>query len=181
MPPDNFQVGLERRGRVSWRPFPCPSCGEGRSPGDFLRASFVASEAHFGSKLDQQIKVETRLLGEWVGSCPHTEIQHLDPPLLAEGSEHSVYLRAEIGQVYKVTLPGIFGYWYYLENGVIHQGTATPFEYLVRLEIWEHLFGREGAAPVPNWLDLNWSDRHSPEIYRVPSCFSNASRRWSRR
>ena len=140
MPPDNYQAKQECRERVSWRPFPCASCGGGRSPGDFLRASIDTGQPGVGLQLDQQIKLEASLLVGWAASCPHVEIQHLDPPLLAEGSEHAVYLHPEIGEVYKVTLPNIFGDWYYPENGVIYQERATPFDYLIRLEIWEYLF-----------------------------------------
>ena len=53
-----------------------------------------------------------------------------------------------------MTLPDVFGDWYYLDNGVIYQERATPLGYLVRLELWADLFGSaetspEGAAPIP--------------------------------
>ncbi|MCE0521861.1 MAG: hypothetical protein LV480_03000 [Methylacidiphilales bacterium] len=154
MPSDNRQTKLERRERLPWRAFPCSECSGGRSPCDFLRESLDSGKVGFGTQLDQQIEIEARLLVEWAKSCPHAATGFLDPPLLAEGSEHAVYLQAEIGEVYKITLPGIFGDWYFLENGFVRQTKCTPTLYLFRLELWADLFGStqtepEGAAPIP--------------------------------
>ena len=48
--------------------------------------------------------------------------------------------------VIKLTLPGTFGEFYYLENSRVHQAKCTPHGYLVRMKLTEEHFG---LAPVP--------------------------------
>ena len=57
-----------------------------------------------------------------------------------EGSEHRVYLDAENGRVFKATKPGLFGESYFLKEGKIAQKNCSPFDYIVRLRLWWHVF-----------------------------------------
>ncbi len=43
--------------------------------------------------------------------------------------------------VVKRTLPGLYGDIYFLEGGLVCQKPSTPHEYLVRLRLWEKIFG----------------------------------------
>lgn len=79
-------------------------------------------------------------------SCPHSQWQEFTLAKLTEGSEHEVYLEEAAGAVYKLTRPGTFGDWYYLQNGRVHQHKCMLAQYLVRLYVWEELFG---GAPRP--------------------------------
>ena len=78
--------------------------------------------------------------------CPHTEEVKTSFRQFAEGSEHCVYLDDLNGLVFKTTKPGLFGENYYLSNGRIAQRNCSPFDYLVRLRLWQHLFD---SAPKP--------------------------------
>jgi len=74
-------------------------------------------------------------------SCPHTRVKTENLPLLAEGSEHSVYFNAAKVEVLKVTKSGIYGDYYELIDGRIHQFQCTPVEYLIRMLLLKKHFG----------------------------------------
>ncbi len=48
--------------------------------------------------------------------------------------------------MFKATKLGLYGDNYYLKEGRIAQKNCSPFEYLVRLRLWQHLFD---SAPRP--------------------------------
>jgi hypothetical protein len=64
---------------------------------------------------------------------------------MAEGSEHTVFLETPTS-VLKLTRPGTYGESYYLENGMVFQQSCWPLEYLIRMQLWEKVFGN---APEP--------------------------------
>jgi hypothetical protein len=78
--------------------------------------------------------------------CPGTEWREVSFPRIAEGSEHIVFLEANLGRVWKLTRPKIFGESYYLVEGIVHQKNSSPLEYLVRLKLWTRLFGTGPGA-----------------------------------
>jgi hypothetical protein len=84
-------------------------------------------------------------LREWIEFCTHNHEFKYDFPLIAEGSEHRVYLDAENARVVKATRPGLFGEWYYIRDDKVHQSNCRPLEYLARLLFWKQLFG---SAPI---------------------------------
>jgi hypothetical protein len=70
----------------------------------------------------------------------------MELPKFAEGSEHAVYLETSTS-VLKLTRPGTYGESYYLaENGMVFQQSCWPLEYLIRIRLWDHIFGN---APRP--------------------------------
>ncbi len=82
-----------------------------------------------------------RLVAGMVRDCPHNNKSFRVAPL-TQGSEHQVDLELEFGEcVVKTTLPGIYGDIYYLHDGLVFQRSCTPYEYLVRLRLWDKLFG----------------------------------------
>lgn len=78
--------------------------------------------------------------------CNHTSWEKASLPLLAKGSEHSVYLDDVHANVFKVTLPDTFGEYYYLVAGLVNQEKCTPIEYLIRLHFWRKIFGNSPLA-----------------------------------
>ena len=66
-------------------------------------------------------------------------------PRVSEGSEHRVYFDEEKGLVFKATKPGLFGESYFIADGKITQKNCSPFDYIVRLRLWKHVFD---SAPV---------------------------------
>lgn len=66
-------------------------------------------------------------------------------PLLDEGSEHTVLVSSESANVFKVLLPQCFGEFYFVDNGKMNQRKCSPLEYLVRMSIWDQLFGNAPA------------------------------------
>lgn len=48
--------------------------------------------------------------------------------------------------VFKATKPGLFGENYFMREGRIAQRNCSPFDYLMRLRLWQHLFE---SAPGP--------------------------------
>ncbi len=66
-------------------------------------------------------------------------------PKLAEGSEHEVYLRESDAVVLKLTRYQTYGESYFLVAGLVHQQKCTLAQYLVRLHLWDKLFG---SAPI---------------------------------
>ena len=84
------------------------------------------------------------LLG-WTASCFHSSKVVTNLPRLDEGSEHTVYLENSTS-VIKLTRQGTYGESYYLaKNGMVHQQSCWPLEYLIRLRLWANVFGN---APV---------------------------------
>jgi hypothetical protein len=55
-------------------------------------------------------------------------------------------LEPNLGRVWKLTRPTIFGESYYLVEGIVHQKNSSPWEYLVRLKLWTRLFGTGPVA-----------------------------------
>jgi hypothetical protein len=80
-----------------------------------------------------------------VNGCPHNRETKYDFPLIAEGSEHRVYLDAVNARVVKATRPGVFGESYYIREDKVYQSNCRPLEYLARLLFWKQLFG---SAPL---------------------------------
>jgi hypothetical protein len=67
-------------------------------------------------------------------------------PKLAEGSEHAVYLETST-TVLKLTKLGTYGESYYLAaSGMVFQQSCWPLDYLIRMQLWESVFGN---APEP--------------------------------
>jgi hypothetical protein len=85
-------------------------------------------------------------LREWVEVCSHNNAIKYDFPLIAEGSEHRVYLDADNARVLKATKPGVFGERYYIREDKVHQANCRPLEYLARLLFWKQLFGSAPTA-----------------------------------
>ena len=65
----------------------------------------------------------------------------MELPKLAEGSEHLVLFDEARANVLKVTRPLTFGESYFLKGGKVHQQNCSPVEYLLRLRLWQKLFG----------------------------------------
>ncbi len=78
---------------------------------------------------------------EWAFDCNHTETVEENLPFLEEGSEHLVYLDSAHGDVLKITRVGIFGTFYELIDGRIHEFKSTPADYLIRLRLLQMQFG----------------------------------------
>jgi hypothetical protein len=72
--------------------------------------------------------------------CPHNH-KEFTVVALTEGSEHRVYLEQQLACVVKCTLPGLFGDKYFIQEERVWQQACTPYEYLVRLRLWEKTFG----------------------------------------
>lgn len=143
--PDGFKKLELVRGRA----WPCPECGKGTSYFDHLVGSHGANGTIPDSDPDKAVEqisaLESAWLRKWCESCPHRPNYSSMLPRLAEGSEHIVYFVEGNGEledhVVKLTKLGIFGDYYFLENGRIHQRCATPGEYLMRLILIRHHFG----------------------------------------
>jgi hypothetical protein len=131
-----------------WRAWPCRSCGGGVAASDFLRRGKETGRSFQDAYLDpeQIARGEADLLLGWISSCEHTEWREFHGPKIDEGSEHLVFLESATGLVWKLTRPGVYGDSYYLVNGLVNQRNCSPLEYLIRLELWEKLFG---VAPKP--------------------------------
>lgn len=52
-----------------------------------------------------------------------------------------VYFSEGDSTVTKITLPQIYGDYYYLKEGRIYQEQSLPVAYLARLHLWKKLFG----------------------------------------
>jgi len=77
-----------------------------------------------------------------VRKCPHSRASFVDVPKLDEGSEHIVYLEEDRVGVLKQTRLGTYGEHYYLSaDGRVFQQNSTPLDYLIRMRLWEDLFG----------------------------------------
>jgi hypothetical protein len=88
-----------------WRPWPCEACRGDLSPTDFLIGRYPPSPEISAASKNELIEaysaLEAKWLCEWVLNCPHNELLREKLPLLAEGSEHSVYFDASQGEVLK--------------------------------------------------------------------------------
>ena len=84
---------------------------------------------------------ERQWLPEWAASCPHHPEFSPELAKLSEGSEHLVYLSETGENVVKVTKPGIFGDYYFLSDGRVHQRCCTPGDYLLRMGLLKEHFG----------------------------------------
>jgi hypothetical protein len=78
---------------------------------------------------------------EWAFHCDHNEPAEQYFPLLSEGSEHLDYFDGATGDVLKITRVGLFGAYYELIDGRIHEFKCTPAEYLIRMRLLEMQFG----------------------------------------
>ena len=75
-----------------------------------------------------------------MASCPHSPEFDVSLPKIEEGSEHAVFFNETEALVYKLTLPDVFGDWYYLRDGKMTQEKSTPIDYLFRMRLWDKLF-----------------------------------------
>lgn len=141
---------------VRWRPWPCSPCSKGATPLDFLRRCQEASgrfpKGGWNKVVGLLQKREAKWLSDWVEKCSHSDETSILLPELARGSEHAVYLDERSGTVTKVTLPGCFGDFNYLQGCRPCQAESTPLLYLNRLSIWRNIFGN---APTPIGITLD--------------------------
>lgn len=126
--------------RLRWREWPCPACSGGLTPFGYIVGRIGSSSKLRSSSIEEQITLYSDWLQEWVRACPHSVPKDITLPKIAEGSEHAVYFCEKESAVYKLTLPGIFGDTYRLQNDVVYQDKSDPLLYLVRLRLWEKLF-----------------------------------------
>jgi hypothetical protein len=79
--------------------------------------------------------------------CPHSFGNVFELPRLDEGSEHLVCFDYLPGSVLKQTRPATYGEFYYLnDQGLVCQENSWPLEYLIRLRLWEKVFGNAPHA-----------------------------------
>ena len=126
--------------RLFWREWPCPACSRGVTPFGHLVERIGANPQLRPSVIEEKIVLYSRWLVDWTKSCTHAKAVTVDLPKATEGSEHAVFFNESESSVYKLTLPGIFGDTYRIENGNTHQERSDPLLYLVRLRIWDKLF-----------------------------------------
>ena len=132
-----------------WRAWPCAECSKGVNPiGHLVGSAESNSELLSGLREEVAARQAASLLS-WVEECSHTTWEPFVFPKIAQGSEHAVFLEEGSTDVFKVTLEGTYGDFYYLENGRVYQEKSTPLEYLVRLHLWKKLFG---VAPYPRGI-----------------------------
>jgi len=139
--PDQMPCPSPSGERLFWRPWPCAECGQGISPIGFLFGCTPTSSTVNTLSPEEIGRHESSLLLGWAQSCIHSDWKELAFRFLVSGSEHAVYLDKENATVYKVTLPGTFGEYYFLQDGKMAQEKSTPVEYLIRLHIWSKTFG----------------------------------------
>jgi hypothetical protein len=140
--------------RLRWREWPCPACSRGITPFGYLVGRISAGPKLQSSSVEEQIKLYSDWLKDWVRTCPHSAPKDVTLPKITEGSEHAVFFCEQESSVYKLTLPGIFGDTYRLQNGVVHQDKSDPLLYLVRLRLWDKLF-----RSAPESLGITEPDR----------------------
>lgn len=131
---------------LCWRPWPCESCGGGESAISFLVGCLGAGSAIQDGIPEEVAASQKAALIEWVAKCPHTSEAIVALPRLDEGSEHTVFVDAPAGRVFKVTRPMTFGESYYVKADVVFQRNCSPLDYLLRLQHWDFLFS---SAPTP--------------------------------
>ncbi len=140
----------ETREIIRWRPWPCGDCGGGAEAAGYLLERHATGGEVPDCGPDEFVAIlaarEKAWLVAWIESCHHTSQAESAVNPLTAGSEHSVYLAPETGDVLKVTLPGVFGDFYFLRNGLVHQRCCTPVEYLMRLDAIERTFGFSATA-----------------------------------
>ncbi len=135
--------------RLRWREWPCPACSRGLTPFGYLVGRIDSGPKLRSGSIEEQIKVYSGWLKEWVEGCPHTVQIDRTLPKITEGSEHAVFFSEEEGVVYKLTLPDIYGDTYRIEQGAVFQDKSDPLEYLIRLRLWNKLF-----RPGPDCLGI---------------------------
>jgi len=132
----------ENRERLCWRAWPCHECGKGLSPVSHLIGCIDSDKSVRTDSFEVRCKKQVGWLQRWVGECPHIGEHVLSLTKVGEGSEHRVYADDARAKVYKATLRNVYGDWYFLdENNLVHQASCTPIDYLIRLHIWDKLFG----------------------------------------
>lgn len=135
---------------ICWRPWPCASCCGSPNPIDYLIGSYRPSEKIPDGDRNQVIEWlqnrESKALLEWVAGCSHSSWKALNLPKIGEGSEHLVFLDQPSGDVVKVTREGLYGDYYEIVDGRIHQFNCTPLEYFFRSAWWNALIS---LAPMP--------------------------------
>lgn len=131
----------ERGEGIHWRPWPCRHCDAGLSPIGFIVRSSEAGSAIREDEPERLAASQIALLQSWVSKCCHLPEQQLSLPKIAEGSEHEVFLRADVAQVFKLTRPHTFGESYFLKENIVHQRNCSPLDYLIRLRLWKKVFG----------------------------------------
>lgn len=140
---ESLHAASQNSGAFRWRRWPCPSCGGGCSPVDYLgrgiEAGGVLSDIAWHP--EEVIASQVRSLSDWILSCPHTEEESFPHSYIAAGSEHLVFVEEPSAAVWKLTRTNVFGELYYLEDGRVSQRNCSPVEYLARLEQWEVVFG----------------------------------------
>ena len=123
-----------------WRAWPCSSCRQVVNPIRELIGSQGADSELLSGLREEVTKRQAEVLLRWTESCSHTTWQQFLFPEIAQGSEHAVYLEEGSSEIFKITLPGTYGDFYYLVNDRVNQEKCTPLEYLVRLHLWKKLF-----------------------------------------
>ena len=146
--------------RLCWRAWPCHVCSKGLTPIGRLIRCREANPAFQSSSIEEIIRLEIADLQKWVSECAHTPEVSKELPKISEGSEHLVYLDAKHATVFKTTKIGIFGESYYLDEGKMSQQNCSPLDYLIRLRLWNHVFG---SAPktlgiTPNGQIVSFHD-----------------------
>lgn len=132
--------------RLRWRTWPCPKCSGGISPISYLFRRIEAGAIVRSGSPESITISEVAELKAWVARCEHSSSVEISLPRLAEGSEHIVYFDESATDVYKTTRQNTFGEAYLLVEGIMHQKNCSPLDYLVRLRLWDCLFG---SAPLP--------------------------------
>ncbi|MEI9896190.1 MAG: hypothetical protein WDN28_20580 [Chthoniobacter sp.] len=139
----------EKREIIRWRPWPCDDCSSGTEAADYLVGRHSTSGEIPDCGPDEFVGIVTARERAWLEGveCPlHSLYVESAVNPLTIGSEHSVYLEPETGDVLKVTLPGVFGDFYFLKDGLVNQRCCTPVEYLKRLDAIERTFGFSAVA-----------------------------------
>lgn len=129
-----------------WRSWPCAKCSKGATPIGHLFAGPSPNETVSTEQLDRLICEQVDSLREWVERCSHEPWKSTTLRKLDEGSEHSVYLNDTGSHVLKLTFPGRFGEFYYLDGGRVNERRCTPLEYLIRVRLVGKFFGFSSSA-----------------------------------
>ena len=147
---DSASPGQER---LCWRAWPCAACSGGVTPLGHILECLGSSSAIQTNSFEPIVREQIAWLNEWLDKCPHAATTSLNVPRLDEGSEHLVCWDVSPASVLKQTRLGIYGEFYYLdERGMVCQENSWPVEYLIRLRLWEKVFG---SAPQPLGLTAN--------------------------
>jgi len=132
------QQSLER---LCWSAWLCAACRGGVTPIGHLVASLESSPEIQYTSPEEIADFQVNPLRAWVQKCGHKKHAEISLPKLAEGSEPLVYYDERLAKVFKLTRPRVFGEFYYLVGGLVHQRNCSPLDYLLRLRHWKRLFG----------------------------------------